>query len=247
MSRWKAFAIHFSISLLIGATILALLFWVWYPAPYFAASGGKNLTLILLGVDLVLGPLLTLVVFKAGKKSLRFDLSVIALLQVAALAYGLHVIVQARPVFIVAAIDRFNLVAANEIEAADLAKGREPAFRHLSWTGPQLVAARLPEKQDDRLNPLTVFTTGKDIYHYPELYVDYASEVSILLTRAKPLAKLRESHPQHAAVINEWLQTHQRREDDLLWLPVLARNTGMTMLLDSKSGMPLQALLIDSW
>ncbi len=115
MSRWKAASIHLSISIAVGLLVFALLFLVWFPQPYFDAAGGQHLILVLLGVDLVLGPLLTLILFKSGKKGMLFDLYLIGLVQSAALVYGMHVIVQARPAFIVAAIDRFNVVAANEL------------------------------------------------------------------------------------------------------------------------------------
>ncbi|MBL0165374.1 MAG: hypothetical protein IPP82_17470 [Xanthomonadales bacterium] len=69
MSRWKAASIHLSISVFVGLLVLALLFLVWYPQPYFNAAGGQALIIFLLGVDIVLGPLLTLVLFKSGKKT----------------------------------------------------------------------------------------------------------------------------------------------------------------------------------
>lgn len=39
-----------------------------------------------------MGPLITLIIFKPGKKGLKLDLATIAVLQVAALAYGTHVV-----------------------------------------------------------------------------------------------------------------------------------------------------------
>lgn len=93
MSRWKAAGIHLSANAVIGALALALIFLVWYPQPYSQAAGAGTLALLLLGVDLVLGPLLTLVVYRAGKKGLRFDLTLIVLMQLGAFAYGMHVVV----------------------------------------------------------------------------------------------------------------------------------------------------------
>src|SRR4029078_12975478 len=110
MSRWKAAGIHLSISLLIGLIVGALLFGVWYPPPYFHAAGADQLVLLLVSVDIVLGPLLTLVVFKSGKWGLKFDLTLIAVMQTIALVYGLSVVLRSRPVFLVAAVDRFVLV-----------------------------------------------------------------------------------------------------------------------------------------
>ena len=129
MSRWKAAGIHLSISLAIGLLVGALLFGVWYPPPYFHAAGADELILLLVGIDIVLGPLMTLVIFRSGKRGLKFDLTVIGLVQAAALVYGLSIVLQSRPVFLVGAIDRFTLVSAGDIEDSDLQKGRQPLFR----------------------------------------------------------------------------------------------------------------------
>lgn len=80
MSRYKAASIHFLACLAVGLGTLALCWFVWYPAPMLIALGGHEIFLLVVGIDVVVGPLLTLVVFKAGKKSLNFDLAVIAVL-----------------------------------------------------------------------------------------------------------------------------------------------------------------------
>ena len=247
MSRWKAAAIHLSISVLVGLLVLALLFLVWYPHPYFDAAGGEQLVILLLGVDLVLGPLLTLILFKSGKKGMLFDLCLIAVIQASALVYGLYVIAQARPVFIVATGDRFVLVAANDLDAADLAKGNKPEFRQLSWTGPRLVAAPIPADQKTRNDLLFSALAGKDIQVFPEYYVTYADEATNLLKRAKTLANLRESKPESGPLLDAWLKNHKRDESDVVWLPMIARKAGLTMLLDAKTGEVLDALPIDPW
>ena len=98
-SRWQAFLIHLGISALIAATVVALVLAVWYPPPYFAGMGGPVLLRLLIGVDVVLGPLITLIVFDPAKPRLKYDLMTIAALQVAALAYGGMVMFEARPVY----------------------------------------------------------------------------------------------------------------------------------------------------
>lgn len=247
MSRWKAASIHVSISVMIGLLVFALLSLVWFPTPYFDAAGGQHLILILLAVDLVLGPLLTLVLFKSGKKGMLFDLWTIGIVQSTALVFGMYVIAQARPVFIVAAIDRFNVVLAVELDSADLADGQKPEFRSLSWTGPKLVAARLPVAGKDRTALLMSGMKGKDIEKYPKFYVDYDDEARNLLARAKRLESLRKRRPQAAYQLDRWLDKHSRKDMDVAWIPVVARESSLTMLLDSKTGAVLGALPIDPW
>ncbi len=81
MSRWQAFGIHLVISTLLLLAMLAIILLLWYPGLLFSVDGGWMGLRIVIGVDLVLGPLLTLVVFKAGKPGLKFDLSCIAAFQ----------------------------------------------------------------------------------------------------------------------------------------------------------------------
>src|SRR5512137_2835497 len=120
LNRWKAASIHFGISVVIATALFAAMLLVWYPHPYFHAAGGQKLLLLLIGVDVVIGPLLTLIVFDPRKKNLKMDLAVIVALQLAALVYGATIMFNARPVFVAFAGDRFELVEANAIAAADL-------------------------------------------------------------------------------------------------------------------------------
>jgi hypothetical protein len=247
MSRWKAASIHLSISITIGLLVLALLFLVWYPQPYFDAAGGQHLILVLLCVDLVLGPMLTLILFKSGKKGMLFDLWMIAIVQSTALVYGLHVISQARPVFIVAAVDRFNVVAANDLDPADLAQGSKPEFRSRSWRGPRIVAAQLPPAGEERNDLIFSALGGKDIEQFPKYYVDYASEAGNFAASARPLKRLRHANPDATPVLDRWLAQHHRSEEDTVWMPVNTRTSALTMLLDKKTGAVLDALPIYPW
>ena len=246
MTRWKASAIHLSISIAIGLLAAALIFGLWYPPPYSRATGAPELVMLLLGVDLVLGPLLTLAVFKSGKKGMKFDLAVIGLLQATALIYGLSVVARARPAFIVGAIDRFVLVSANDLDAKDLAEGK-PGFRSLPWTGPRLVGVELPPISKERDDLTFSGLAGKDVEKFPKYYVDYGTSAPALLSHAKTIDALRQTHPDTADAIENWLREHARSEATLRAVPIIAPRSDLTMLLDSKTGQPLDALPIDIW
>lgn len=81
MTKGRAFAIHLTASAAVVLILFAIMRLLWYPAPYFDINGGWTVLRILAGVDVVLGPILTLIVFKPGKPSLKFDMSVIVALQ----------------------------------------------------------------------------------------------------------------------------------------------------------------------
>ena len=118
--RLKAFFLHLSLSAVIALLALLLVFGLWYPAPLHTAVGVTHIFLLLLLIDVVLGPLLTLLVYKAGKKTLVFDLAVIAVLQLSALGYGLWTVAEGRPAWLVFNADRFDLVRVLDIDARKL-------------------------------------------------------------------------------------------------------------------------------
>ena len=120
MSRWQAFAIHLGISLAIFAVLAALVLFVWYPSFFFTTDGGWQGMRIIVLVDLVLGPLLTLLIYKAGKPGLRFDLTVIALIQVLGLSGGVYVVYSERPLALVYSDGQFNSLARDDFQANDL-------------------------------------------------------------------------------------------------------------------------------
>lgn len=88
MTRGKAAAIHLGISALVAAAVIGLMLMLWYPPPYFEAMGGETLLMLIVGCDVIIGPLITLIIFKPHKKGLKTDLTIIGCVQVAALAYG---------------------------------------------------------------------------------------------------------------------------------------------------------------
>lgn len=142
MTRLRAFAIHLTTSVTIFLIFLGIMFFVWYPAPYFVIDGGWKVLRILAGANLVLGPLLTLIVFKPGKPSLKFDLSCIVLLQLGALLYGGTVIYQQRPAFVVFGVDRFTSIPAAEMEFDQL---KYPELQRVVGIGPLLAQTRPPD------------------------------------------------------------------------------------------------------
>lgn len=132
MTRWRAGSLHLGLSLLVGLAFAALTRFVWYPGPFFELSGAIGLLTILVPVDVLLGPLLTLIVFKSGKPSLRFDLTVIALLQASALIYGAWVIAEARPVYVVFFGNQLSVIRSTDL--AENAPWKTP-LRGPQWVG----------------------------------------------------------------------------------------------------------------
>lgn len=127
MTRITAFLIHLGISAVIFFILLYFIIFHWYPFPLFSSDGGWQGIQIIAGIDLVLGPLLTLIVFKPGKPSLKMDLSIIACIQLTALIWGSWITYKESPVAIVYSANYFKPVTNYQVAEAgtSLTKIRE--------------------------------------------------------------------------------------------------------------------------
>jgi len=247
LTRWKAFGLHLAISGLIAATVVGLVVLLWYPPPYFAAMGGAVLLQLLIGVDVVLGPVITLVIFNPAKPGLKYDLATIAVLQLGALAYGSYVMFDARPVYSAFVKDRFETIAANALAESSLAKAR-PEYRELSISGPRIVAAKPPADSEEAV-ALAIASVGggPDISELPHLYVPYSEEAPRAAQAARPLVDLARKSKDASDAVNEFVARHGNGQRNLGYLPVRARNRDFAMVVDRKSGEIVGYLALYPW
>ena len=98
--RLKAFSVHLSVSAIAFLIILYYILLHWYPKPHFTVNGGWQGIRIMLFVDFVLGPFLTLLLFNPGKslKAIIFDLCMIGIIQISAFTWGAFAVHSQRPV-----------------------------------------------------------------------------------------------------------------------------------------------------
>lgn len=249
MTRWRAFLLHVGLSALIAAGVVAVMMLVWFPGPFFRAMGGNDLVMILIGVDIVIGPVVTLVVFNRAKprQLLRMDLAIIGLLQACALAYGVHVISVARPVYMVFTVDRFDLVAANDLREQELARVTDPRFQGIPWGRPRTVAVKTPADPNEQMRIIQSALQGADLQTFPQHYVDYASLAGRALKASQPIAVLRRRHPEAAAYIDSTLAGLGRSDADTRFLPLKARSRDYCVLVDARSGAVAGFLELYPW
>lgn len=235
ITRWRAGAIHVALSALIAALVFTGIFWLWYPGALFAAAGGLKLFALIAGVDLSIGPLLTTIVYVPRKKGLKFDLTVIALLQLAALAYGAGVLYVSRPAWIVFVKDRFELVRADEVVASGRAKAKPP-FDALPRTGPRVVGAELPTDPNQQYNLAFSALAGRDVQDYPQYLVPYARVRKEVAAHAKPYEDLRRFNPGAEARIAALPGKWDKAPGDLGFVPMRAGKVDLSVLVDRHTG-----------
>jgi hypothetical protein len=231
--RFQASAIHLGLSAAVAALAGLLVFAVWYPYPYREISGGRELFLLVVTVDMILGPLITLAVFNRTKpwSELRRDLLIVALIQLAALSYGLWTVFVARPVHLVFEIDRFRVVHAIEIDPGLLAKA--PAeYRALPLWGPTLVALRPFKDERERGDATLAALQGVALGRRADLWEPYENARVPLLKEAKRVSVLLGHLPAQAATIEQSIRAAGYHSDALVYLPLVGRKSFWTAFID---------------
>jgi len=190
--RLKFFLSHLSISLLIALFVIGLIFFVWYPSPLAQAVGVIYIFLMLLAIDVVIGPILGILVYKQGKKTLKMDLIVIILLQLSALGYGIYSIEQGRPAWLVYNVDRFELVRNNEIMDQNINQA-QPQFQQSSWLKPQFVATEFANNAQQRSDDMFAEVLGGiSIAQRPERYIELNKAKKQMQQRKQKLELLQK-------------------------------------------------------
>ncbi|BFN01415.1 hypothetical protein MOXK23_05290 [Moraxella sp. K23] len=197
---------------------------------------------MLLAIDVILGPLLGLLVYKEGKKTLKFDLSTIILIQIAALCYGVFSIEQGRPAWLVYNVDRFELVRKNELVDTNIQQA-QPQFQQPSWFKPQYVATEFAKDTQQRNDEMfaEVFS-GISIAQRPERYVELTQAKTQIQQRALPLVELQQFNPK--TDVEKTLAKYPKAD---AWLPLKANAVDMVVLVNKESASIIKIVDLRPW
>ena len=239
--RLKYLFMHFALSLFIALTIVIFVKTQWYPLPLLKATGVMPVFTGIVAVQVVLWPLLSLFVYKENKKSLRFDLSTILILQMAFWLFSLYALAQGRPAWIAYTLERFELVKVNEIIPTDL-DSINSDFKSPAWTGPQFVGTTLSEDAEVRSKHLLEEVLGGiSIAQRPEQYVNIEIMKDKMLKEQQSLEEL--SKYNEISEVDKALASYP---DAHGFIPLRAQQVDMVVLLDN-SGTPLQIVDLRPW
>ena len=229
----KATTVHLSLSMLVAALSAALVFGLWYPFPYRELSGGRELFFLVIAVDVVSGPLLTMVLFNPAKlrAELWRDLGLVVLIQLGALSYGLYTVFQARPLFLVQEVDRFKVILKpmlNHTVVDALPVSLTPHW----WKGPLTVAIRDPKDAQERKEVMFESVQGgRDYAERPEFYLPYEGEAALnSLKRAKPLRVFLQKQPDQQDAARKLALEKGVDLKEWFYLPVIARQDWVAVL-----------------
>jgi hypothetical protein len=245
--RFLAFAIHFVVTLALAACAAALIFIVWFPDPFQTMVGGTKLFELVVVCDLVLGPLISLVIYDSTKArwELIMDYSIIGAVQLAAMIYGVYIVAGTRPVYVAFNKDRIEVVTARDIDDKELAAARNPAYADLPLNGPRFVAVQVPP--EDAQDALFQSLAGNEEHQRPKFFAPYETALVQIQRRARPVAALVAKFPASAPLVDAAMRGLVIPAERVRWLPVHHRQGFWTALVDNKDGKPVAYVAFDPY
>lgn len=239
--KLRALFFHLGCSVLVAALAACLVFGIWYPAPLHRAMDVSGLFVLILIVDVTLGPLLTFVVYNQKKKYLAQELIFICALQIGALAYGMHTVAEGRPVWLVFNVDRFDAVRVIDLDVRGIADAGA-RYRNASFLGPVWVASKMPDDPAERQRVLFESVLGGyDMQHRPELYQPVGMQAKEMQHRSKPLNLLKQYN--QGADVDAAISAHPAAQS---WIPLMAKKP-MVVLLGEGEDLILGVVDLNPW
>jgi hypothetical protein len=228
-SAFKAMGAHFGGSALVLLAVAALVFGIWFPHPYGQLAGGTELFLLVFGVDLVCGPLLTLILYNPTKpkRELFTDLSLVVFVQLGALAYGIWTVHVARPLYLVHEVDRFKVIARVDVDASELNKLPESMLPQ--WlNGPKPVGLREASSEERNKVMFESVVGGRDYGERPSFYAKYDGIKAY--EKALPVSDFVKKHPERQGDLDKLAGGDTHAVTQWRYLPIVARQDWVTVL-----------------
>lgn len=241
--RVKAFGIHLLVSLIVSLSFILFATSYWFPDKFLQLTGISDIFFILIAVDIIIGPILTLLVYNIKKKRLWLDLTFIALLQIGAFIYGAYAFYQAHPVYITFNVDRFTLVSARD---ASPEKAQYPEYKISKLSKPVLAFAESPENTEERneLMMSVLFNGALDLNARAEYYKPYADNIDKIIIKSWAAEQLFISASDKQK-LEPFLSN--KRIEELAFLPIEGKAAFMLYVLDKRTAQPLGIIDIDPW
>jgi len=232
--RMYAFLIHLFLSLVIFIVLLYFILVEWYPEPLFSTDGGWQGIRLIAFVDIVLGPFLTLMVFKKGKPGLKFDLSVIAMIQFAALVSGTLVVHGERPVALIMLDGRLTPVIANKFKDVGIELSSLGQYSDLEMP---MIVVDVPDDYSEvqRLSKKAA-DAGHGLRLSKELFRKLTSEYKVQLRqKSLDVAKFVKDEPGKLVVYQQFIKENKYKNQTLIYFALYSRYEYGIAVLDSET------------
>lgn len=244
-AKLKAMLLHGLVSLFVAVVLSVLVFYWWYPQVFSQVMPGAKLFVLVLAVEVVLGPFMSFVIYNPLKprRELIIDYGVIVAIQLMALGYGVFSVANSRPVYVVFVKDRLEVVATAEVSRNDMQEVSDVQFKSLPWFGPKFICVKSVSDAQERERLLFEdYTKGKDVQHLPRFYRN--CEKNEIYEEANGIKKLLSVVK---ARNNEILFGNLLTNKDLKWLPLHGKQGIWIAFLRQGQDQPVEFIKFDPY
>ena len=231
--RLKAFSIHFSFSAAAFFVVLYFILAHWYPKPHFTVNGGWQGVRIMLFVDFVLGPFLTLLLFRPLKsfRALAFDMTCIVIMQISAFAWGVYAVHSQRPVGLSLSDGTIYPILEGELRAQE--KSPED-LKTLDEGRPPVMFSRAAETEEEQVGVVSYeFVEGIPKVALVFLLDPIKNHINELF--AASLDNIQDVPENFIPIRDAYLARHKYQTGELAFVPFAGRY-GNTLLVFNHSG-----------
>lgn len=228
--KLKALTVHLLGSIGIALLLSYVVFYIWYPTPLPKATGITQIFIMMLMIDVIIGPVLTFLIYKKGKKTLKFDLAVIVILQLCAMLYGMYFVSQGRPAWLVQVNDRVVMVSPSvALDSQNNSIANQ--FYAQNWGKPKFVSVAFSDDVQTRNEQLDWDIAGRGIVYQPSGYAPYDANQS--LSNASDVRSLEKYNPK-----TDVENALSRYPNAKYWLPLRGADMAgdLVVLLDEQGG-----------
>jgi hypothetical protein len=235
--RLKAFSLHLLSSATALTLILGSLYFGWYRWPGWHLTDVTTVVLVMVCVDVVLGPTLTLIIAnqKKSRRELTRDIGMIVVVQLCALIYGSVSLWNGRPLYYAFSESVLQLVQAYDIDAKDAEIGRQqnPAFAPHWYSLPRWIWAPLPQNVDEsRKIVVSAITGGDDVTSMPKYFKPWEDGLTALRSHLKKVDDVAYFAKGEKKKLKERIKAAGLPDDQLNTMPLTGRGHPLLAVFD---------------
>jgi hypothetical protein len=235
--RFKAFGLHLLASSVALSAILGSLYLGWYRWPGWILTDVTRVVMVMVGVDVVLGPTLTFIIARSTKsrRELTRDIGVIVALQLCALGYGTVSLWNGRPLYYAFSENVLQLVQAYDIDDPEAALGRQqnPKLAPHWYSLPRWVWAPLPQDLAARTKIVnSAITGGDDVISMPRYFKPWSEGLIDLRAKLKKVDNVAYFAPSEKRTLKERMRAAGFSTDELNAMPLTGRGHPLLAVID---------------
>jgi len=235
--RLQAFSLHLLSSATLLTLILGSLYFGWYRWPGWHLTDVKTVVLVMVCVDVVLGPALTFIIAnqKKSRRELTRDIGIIVVVQLCALIYGSVSLWSGRPLYYAYSEGILQLVQAYDIEDAESEIGRRqnPGLAPHWYSLPRWIWAPLPENAEESQKIVaSAVTGGDDVTSMPKYFKPWEDGLPSLRSKLKKVDDVAYFAKSQKQKLKERMKAAGLPDDQVNTMPLTGRGQPLLAVID---------------